>query len=186
MFVPVAPNGGVGDGTIPTAELGEWDVGDGGPELLRSVEVEALVQVDPYPKSTLVDLEETPQPRTEEPHHARIGVGELDLAIALRPFARMEGDACSKERFVAEYTEAGDAIRVQLLDLTQLGLVRRLGRRCAPMRRGDGVNSTSRTQTDTDDLLTPSSVAMSRSVSPCARSSRARACSSTSPRYPTR
>ena len=51
---------------------------------------------------------------------------------------------------------------------------------------GFGVNSTSRTQSDTDDLLTPSSVAMSWSVQDWARSSRARRCSATLPPYPMR
>ena len=32
------------------------------------------------------------------------------------------------------------------------------GRRCGPVRRFDGVNGTSRTQSETDDLATPSSV----------------------------
>ena len=56
------------------------------------------------------------------------------------------------------------------------------GRFCGPVRRFDGVNGTSRTQSETDDLATPSSVAMSCRVMFRARSSRARSWCSTFPR----
>jgi hypothetical protein len=66
-------------------ELRAGHAGRRRPEGFGSFEVETLVQVHAYPKARLVDLEETTEPRAEQPNHRRIGVRELDGTVAFDP-----------------------------------------------------------------------------------------------------
>ena len=47
-------------------ELRAWHAGDVGPELLRRIEIEALVQIHANTQTRLIDREESTQPRAEE------------------------------------------------------------------------------------------------------------------------
>jgi hypothetical protein len=133
-------------------------------------------------KAALIDIEELTQPRTEEAGHARISVRELHAAVRLRTFARVQRDTGSEERVGAERSDSRDAFGVTRFDLGELGDALRVGAAVGPWRRLEGVKGTSRTQRETEDLLTPSSAAMSASVRFSARNARARSCSSTLPR----
>src|SRR5947207_4728355 len=57
------------------------------PKGLGRIEIEALVEIDPNPKSTLVDVKEHPQPRTEEGDHPGVGVGEMHVVVEFSSFA---------------------------------------------------------------------------------------------------
>jgi hypothetical protein len=133
------------------------------------------METDGPAESLLVDVEERAKPWAEERHHRTVGVGEAHRPVALGALPCVEGGAGSEERRLAQLADALDAESVAFCDLAKASLVLRVSRRCGPVRRGDGVNGTSRTQTDTDDLATPRSRAMSARVRFCERSTRARA-----------
>jgi len=120
-----------------------------------------------------------------EGDHRGVGVGEVHLVPALRTLARVERRARRQEGVVGQAPDALATGGVHRFDLGQLRQVLRMDRRTTPRWRGRGTNSTSRTQSETDALATPSSEAISTSVIPVARSSRARTCSASFPRYPT-
>jgi hypothetical protein len=88
-FVLVSADTWVRSRSIWLPELAAWDLRELGPELLNSVEIEAEVEVHADTQSRRVDSEEPTQPRTEESHHFRIAVGEVDLTVALAPFTRI-------------------------------------------------------------------------------------------------
>ena len=92
----------------------------------------------------------------------RIRVREGDLAIRLRALARIQGRAGGEERIVGERADALDAEAVALLDLGELGQMLRM-RAAIHARAAErcGSKGTSRTQRETEDFETPSSVAMS-------------------------
>src|SRR4029450_3954936 len=85
------------------------------------------MQVDAYSKARLVDGEEMTQPGTEEPNDRRIGVGQLDGAIALRPFSRVQRHSCHQELRVRQRSNARRPFTVELLDLAELRFVCRVG-----------------------------------------------------------
>src|SRR3954454_21871055 len=72
---------------IRLVELTQWDPRDLRPMSLRRVQVEPLMEVHARTETSLVDLEEVPEPRTEEPDHRRITVREAHTALGLRAFA---------------------------------------------------------------------------------------------------
>src|SRR5947209_866935 len=75
----------------------------------------------------LVDSVEAAQPREEEEHHSRIAVRELDGAIGLAAFARVQGRSGDQELSLAEPTDAFDALRKQAFDLCLLGPLELVG-----------------------------------------------------------
>jgi hypothetical protein len=85
--------------------------------LLRGIEIESLMQVDPNPETSLVDVEEAAEPRAEEANHRGIGVGEPHLAVRLRAFTRVQHNASGREGVVTEPSDALGALRVEPFDV---------------------------------------------------------------------
>ena len=98
------------------------------------------MEIDAPPHARLVDFEETTKPDAEEAHHGRIAVGEDDLAISLRAFARVERDARDEECVVGEDTYSFRSDLIQLGDLGELRVVEpiRAVWRISPLRRSEG------------------------------------------------
>ena len=107
-------------------KLGTRDVSQLRPVLLRSVEIEPLVEVHPDSESSLVDLEEMAQPGTVQSDHRGIRVREDHSVISPRPFPGVESDARNKKRCLVESTDHGKTLSIELLDLLQLGLALRM------------------------------------------------------------
>jgi hypothetical protein len=139
------------------------------------------VQVDPHAEAGLVDREEPTQPRRKEPHHPGVTVREHDLAVTLGALACVQRGARDEEFTVAELADAAAALCESSSISACFRSCNRFGARRRPRRRGPGVNSTSRSQSDTELSATPSWVAMSSNVMPAARSSRAFVCSASFP-----
>ncbi len=131
-----------------------------------------------------VDVEACPQPATEEGDLARIAVGEGNLTVALRPLAGVQRDPGDEEVALRQRTNRHTPRLEQLVDLALLaalqGVRHPAPRDCARPRHELDVAH----PRDTELFATPSSSAMRASVQPRARSSRARCCSRTLPRYP--
>src|SRR5215217_4185637 len=103
-------NGRIRNRPIRLPELRRWNPGHPRPEGDRSGQVEAFVQVEPHPQPCLVDLEEPPEPGTEEPDHPRSGVCEPHLPIALAALARVQRDPCDQELALRKPADAGPAL----------------------------------------------------------------------------
>src|SRR5262245_9061825 len=140
------------------------------------------MQVHADAQPGFVDLEESTQPRAEEAHHLRVAVGEVDLSIGLAALTGVERDSRREKRLLVELTETASTLSIQVFHLEQFRSRSGWRRRCRPRRRREGVNGTSRTQSDTDDFETPRVSAMSARVRFWARRARARSCSLVFPR----
>ncbi|HEY8216513.1 MAG TPA: hypothetical protein VIH82_05220 [Acidimicrobiia bacterium] len=126
---------------IRLAELGAGHSSDRRPMRFRRVEIQPFVQVDAHAKTTLVDVEEPTQPRTEERDHLRIAVREHHDAIPLRTLSRVQRHASSQESVFVEGTESRDPGAVALLDLALLAVLAGVAPPPRPpttLRRGEG------------------------------------------------
>ena len=96
------------------------------------------MQGDAYSKARLVDREEMTQPGAEEPNDRRTGVRQLDGAIALRSFSRVQRHSRHQELLLGQCSDARHPFPVELLDLAELRLVGRMGTavRSAQTERG--------------------------------------------------
>ncbi|MDQ3311153.1 MAG: hypothetical protein M3517_03460 [Actinomycetota bacterium] len=110
----------ISDRPVRLAELGRRDAEEIAPELGRTFEIKALVQVRAHPKSCLVDVEMVSKPDDEHPKQCGIGVGHPHLTIALEPFPGVERGPGEKELSVGHLTDLGDAFGVEALDLGDL------------------------------------------------------------------
>ena len=137
-----------------------------GPVRVGRVEIETLVQVHPDAESRLVDRRRsagTTRRRTG-PSSGSV-LANSNLTVGLRTLARVERDARprgTRRRSACPMRSTPSASHAAIW--ASFASWAGCGRRCGPVRRFDGVNGTSRTQSDTDDFATPSSVAMSCSV----------------------
>ncbi|MGI8796217.1 MAG: hypothetical protein ACR2IR_06520 [Acidimicrobiia bacterium] len=78
------------------------------------------MEVQTHPEATLVDVEETAEPRAEEGEDRRISIGHPDLTVGLEPFTRVERDPGCEKCPLAQYSDALNALLIELLDLTEL------------------------------------------------------------------
>jgi hypothetical protein len=164
-------------------KLGPRDHSELGPRVLRGVQVEPLVQVDAHPQTRLVNLEELPQPCAVQSDHRGLRVHEHHAVIPLRTFAGIERHASDQKCSLVELANLLKSGGVELLDLSELRNALCVGsalRAVAALL--DGVKGMSRTQRETEDLLTPRRDAISARVRFCARNTRACSCCSTLPR----
>src|SRR5215218_8672453 len=132
------------------------------------------MQVQPHPEPGLVDLEEPSKPGAIERDHSRIAVGELHRPVPLRPFSRVQRNTRDQELPLRQAADPGPALLDQAVDLGLLAALEGVGgAAAAPGRAGEGVNSTSRTHSDTLLLETPREAAISARGRPVRRSRRA-------------
>ena len=178
------PSRSIGNCPVRLSELHIGDRSHRLPMADRGIEIEPFVEVQPDSQPGLVDLEERAKPLAEQAHERRIRVRELHDVPRLRPVAGVEAEAGHQELALGELTDAFDPRDPKAVDLRDLGPLELVGPRLRAPRLGFGTKSTSRTHLDTDDLATPSSLAMSSNVHDWARSSRARSCSATLPLLP--
>ena len=90
------------------------------PELVRSVEIEAFVQVELDPEPRLVDLEESTEPHDEEQDQSRIAVGEVDLVAGLASLAGVQRKPEDEELPLGQLADSLDALLACTLDLGEL------------------------------------------------------------------
>jgi len=185
-----AANARIGNRAIGLAELGQRDTGELGPERVRSIEVQTLVEVESNPQPRLVHVEESAQPGAEEAHHPGVAAREPDLAVGLvAPPAYSAVPATNRSRSDSRPIRSRPSTTNRSISAC-LRCWSRFGRRFRAPRlrfvtdragRVAASNSTSRTQTLTLLLDTPSWATISLIVHACARRSRARARSTTFP-----
>ena len=155
-----SPDRRIGHRPVRRTELRARNAGDARTSALGRVEIEALVEVHAHAEPRLVDHRRSAaatRRRTRPSRHR---------CSRTRPSHR----ASSPRRRRARRRRRGTRRRTSRpmrsmparLQRRRSGAAWRCSRdavrRFGPVRRGDGVNGTSRTHSDTDDLLTPSAV----------------------------
>jgi hypothetical protein len=104
-------------------ELCERDTRQRRPKRFSRDEVETLVQVDASANAFLIDVEESTEPRAEEPDHIRIAVREPHFPVRFGALSRVQRYSGDKERLFTEPADALNALAVQIVNLPELGLV---------------------------------------------------------------
>src|SRR5688572_15806235 len=92
-----SPDRRVGDRPVRLGELRGRYLGQPRPVPDGGLEVEALMEVEPGPQATLIDVEVGPDPLEEEPDHPRMAVRELQPAVSLGAFTRVQSEAGDPE-----------------------------------------------------------------------------------------
>src|SRR4051794_5611180 len=80
------PDARIGDRAVWLPELTQRNVRQSTPKLIRSIDVQALVQVETQTQTRLVNREEPTQPKQKERNHPRVAVREYHGSIGLAAF----------------------------------------------------------------------------------------------------
>ena len=154
------PRRGTASGTAPGCRERSRTTG--------GLEVETVVQVEAHPQTRLVDVEEVAQPGDEHHDHPPGRCWRTHSPSRLKPSPAYSASA--EERNSRSLIRPTCRRRPRRSARSGRAWPRAAGAASSSGGHdsaGRGVNSTSRTQSDTDDLRTPSSVAMSWSVQDC-------------------
>jgi hypothetical protein len=119
-LVLATPDRGISLRTVRRPELCTGHPCDPRPVLLGGIKIEARVEVHPYSKTGLVNVEEAPEPRAMEADHHRVRIGERHAPFALGPFTGVERSSRNEGGLVAQRSNTLSTRGVEPVDLGQL------------------------------------------------------------------